>query len=447
MRIGFELFERGISVSAAGADYPVTYPEDVWKGFPSKRELAAELVALQTYAAPIASGEREVVYELPRPRFLDRYHEWFRLNLPYLRDANPSASDRLAPEALARIERTFRDGPPRNDVLSFAETSDDRAVVALTMGKDSLASLVIGRQMGCDLAAVSCFHPSLSDAFKVRIPQMEALGAHLGLPVHSVSDRVLELASAVSSGVPSTGLIWSMSVAVYCLLLLPFAHHYRARYLVLGNGFEFNYQTRPHRGGEPVEMSPLQSWTGTSTLDAWIGELTGGAVRVTSWIHSLHAIACHKLVHSVRPDVGLYQVSCRRSPAGDNPRWCQECSTCAENYLFLVAMGRDPATVGFTRTMLDERSSKLFPLAADGLDESDPYRHHAAMQELLGFRLARRHGDDSWPTRSVLERIADLDTAAWQACERLYLEPAETAAPLPMAGRSTAAARQLLSRA
>lgn len=444
MRIGFELTADGISVRVGGAEYQITYPEEIWRGFEPKHAFAAELVFLQTYGAPIAAGEREVVHDHPRPRFLDRYHDWFRLTLPYLKDRNPSAADRVAPEILARIEREFREERHRPDDFFFPATDATRAVVGLTMGKDSLASLVIGKEMGIDLVGVYAHHSSLANDRTIRIPRLEALGSHLHMPVHVVSERLKGPTNELLGESHPTGMIWSMSVAAHGLLLLPFAHYYRAGLLVLGNEFGLNHPIRLARSGEIVDLSPLQTAAGTSMLDGWIRGLTGGTVGVTSWVHSLHTLACHKLVHSVRPEIGFHQVSCRRSTAADDPRWCQRCGTCAENYLFASAMGRDPATLGFTRTMLDEGSADHFKIVKYGLDEGDPYRYHAARQELLGFHLSGCGREESWMHRHVFGKHGEVLRRNGTSLMREYLEPVDQETPLPMSAQSTAAARRLL---
>jgi len=310
-------------------------------------------------------------------------------------------------EELARLLETRELRPAEAHALPA--TDEAKAVVALTMGKDSLASVVVGRAMGLDLAAAYVCHPTLSGDFRARQPQLEALGRRLAMPVHTARDDTMALAPPVHG--PA---VESLRTAAYALLLLPFASRQGARYLTLGNGFEFNGQA-----------DSLQSAEGMSRLDAWIAAWTGGAVRVTSLIHALHPVACHKLVHGVRPEVGLHQVSCRR--AGE-VRWCEDCATCAQNYLFVRAMGRDPASLGFTRSMLDERSARHFSSTGD---------EHA-----LAAHLARRGGDDSFVVRRLLERHAALDV---EAAARRYLQPADAAVALPLAGRSTQAARRLLA--
>jgi hypothetical protein len=336
------------------AGRPVAYPEEVWKGFGPKQEFADLIASLLERGMSIL-------------------------------DERPSAHP-------------------------FPASNERKAVVALTMGKDSLASLLLGKEMGFDLAAAYVYHPTKSDEFKVRLPRMEALGAHLSIPVHGVRDEALALIQN-----HPTGAVGSLRTAFYCLLLLPFANHAGARRLILGNGYEFNYPM-----GKAL-VSPLQSAAGTAKLDAWIQAWTGGAVGVASWIASLHPIACHKLVHAVRPDIGAFQVSCRKPPAGDNLRWCQDCATCAENYLYIVAMGRDPATMGFTKSLLDERGAAHLLFDAD---PADPYRYHAARQLRLAAHLARH--------------IPILDDAERKALEDYYLHP------VPSPDLAAAAAGRLL---
>ena len=445
MRIRFELMNDGIAVEAGGTAHRIVYPEDVWRHFEAKTEFAVELVFLHTYGAPFASDDPEVVYDHPEPRFRDRYDEWFRLTLPYLIDRNPSVASRLAPEAVARVTRKFRGERRPADAIRFPQTNDRTAVLALTLGKDSLASLLIAKELGLDLSAVYCHPSSASDDPGVRALHLRELGSHLSIPVHVMRERVEATTSGLLGSTHSTGMMWSMSVAAYVLMMLPFVHHYRAGLLGVGNEFGLNYPIRVAHLPQTVEMSPLQTTAGTARLDAWIRALTGGASGVTSLVQSLHTIGCHKLVHLVRRDIGLHQVSCRKSRGGANPRWCQECGTCAENYLFIRSMGRDPASLGFTRTLFDEASSTHFNIVRNGLDDRDPFRFHAARQELLAFDMALRDDDGSWMARFVRERYGDFIGSHREALRREYLQPVDRETPLPLSAEAVAIARRLLA--
>jgi hypothetical protein len=94
--------------------------------------------------------------------------------------------------------------------------------------------------------------------------------------------------------------------------------------------------------------------------------------------------------------------------------------------------------------MFDEKSAGGFKVVTHGLDEGDPYRFHAARQELLGFHLARGTGQ-SWMEQYVLEKYGALIDREGEALEREYLDPVERETSLPMSAHATAAARRLLS--
>ena len=171
-------------------------------------------------------------------------------------------------------------------------------------------------------------------------------------------------------------------------------------------------------------------------------ELTSGAVRLTSPIHALHRMAGHMLIHQVRPQIGVHQMSCRSATA--SRRWCGACKTCAENSLFIRAMGRDPADLGLA-PMFDEVHADRFLIVSHGLDPGDPYKFHLAEQELLAFGAIASAGESTWMQRLVRGRYGARLEADLPRLEQTYLAPVGPPTALPLAAESFACARRLLT--
>jgi hypothetical protein len=436
MHLGYDIVDDGIAVSLDGRVGRFTYPEEIWRTFESKRELATELVFLTLYGVALGGADPTLRCDFPRPRFIDTYDRWFAATLPYLADVLETEPETLASER-ARLERRFL--AESTAPWRFPETRASSAIASLTMGKDSLASLVVARKLELDVVAVHCQHPSLSDDFRIRLPAMRAAGEALRLAVDSVIDDVKPLGRTAQGH--RSGILSSMSLAAYSLMLLPFAAFHRARHVLVGNEHELDHPMRA-RSGELVSLSPLQTVAGMGELDRWMAQMTSGQLRLTSPIQALHRLAGHALIHQVRPEVGAHQISCRRASAAQ--RWCGACKTCAESALFMAAVGRDPREVGL-RLLLDEAHGEHYALLSHGLDPADPYRFRLAEQELLAFGVIAAAGEDTAVQRLVRQRYgARLETDRVRL-ERTYLTPVEPPSALPLAAAALACARQLLA--
>lgn len=434
MRLDFELTDDGVEVALDGRRARIRWPGEVWPPFAAKRELATELVYLLTSGLALGQPGASVRYGFGRPRFLELYDRWLQATLPYLAEA--LGAERAT---LATVDRTFES--PEPGPWRYPDSEPNRAVVALTMGKDSLASVVVARRMGLDVTGVLCQHPSLSDDHLIRAPAMAALGAELGLSLHSMIDDVRGLTRSAAASGHSSGILWSMSIAGYALLLVPYAAAHRARYVLVGNEQELSHPLRTPSGAL-ILASPLQSVDGMGELDLWLGTLTSGGLRLTSVIHALHRLAGHWLIHGMRPEVGAHQISCRAARA--ERRWCGACRTCAENALFIAASGRDPTTLGLPLMFGAEHREHFF-VTDRAPDPTDPYRLRLAEQELLAFATLAPTGEDTFVQRLVRQRHGPALEAHRCRLERTYLTPVEPASPLPLSEAALACAKRLLA--
>ncbi|MFN7972029.1 MAG: hypothetical protein U0166_06710 [Acidobacteriota bacterium] len=432
MRLDFELTGDGLEVGLDGRRARIRWPGEVWQPFTAKRELATELVYLLTSGLALGQPGAPVRYGFGRPRFLDLYDRWLDSTRPYLAGSSAPTKRRSVPPIAPS-----RPGP---GTWRYPDTEPDRAVAALTMGKDSLASLVVARGMGLGVAGVLCQHPSISDDHLIRSPAMAAVGAELGLELHSMIDDVKGLTRSAAASAPS-GSLWSLSIASYALMLVPFAATRRARYVLVGNEQELSHPLRV-ASGAIVVASPLQSIAGMGELDRWLGALTSGGLRLTSVVHALHRLAGHWLIHRARPSVGVHQISCRAARA--DRRWCGACRTCAENALFIAACGRDPTSLGLPPMFGAEHREHFF-VTDRAPDPTDPFRFRLAEQELLAFATLAPSGEDTFVQRLVRRRHGSALEAGRSRLERAYLRPVEPASGLPLAAMALECARDLLT--
>ena len=91
----------------------------------------------------------------------------------------------------------------------------------------------------------------------------------------------------------------------------------------------------------------------------------GSNATFSSIIEPIHEIAIMKILHKRYPRIAKFQTSCELSekPKGDG-RWCENCSKCGRIYMFLLAHGINPKTVGFKHDLTRQKYHHLYALFA-----------------------------------------------------------------------------------
>jgi len=102
-----------------------------------------------------------------------------------------------------------------------------------------------------------------------------------------------------------------------------------------------------------------------------------------------------KILHRRYPEIAKYQMSCFfLEDTSATKRWCGQCSKCARMYIFMLALGINPETVGFTENMLGLKKADLFSLFG-GNDEFKGIYDESGLgknEQLLAFLMAYQKG-------------------------------------------------------
>jgi hypothetical protein len=121
--------------------------------------------------------------------------------------------------------------------------------------------------------------------------------------------------------------------------------------------------------------------------------LTNGGVQAISLVQPLHEMAVTKILYQRYPHLAKYQMSCHCNNEGaKNTRWCGACSKCARCFIFMKALGFDPATVGL-REMLTLKDKNHYSIFNQG-KEMCAYDSVGVGrdEQLLAFHLAAKRG-------------------------------------------------------
>ena len=177
----------------------------------------------------------------------------------------------------------------------------------------------------------------------------------------------------------------------FCLILLPIAYHFRARYIVVGNQQNMNFGF--------VNKNGYRTWPSFDQTDYWTRQqdtmlrmLSGGGVRVLSVIEPLTNIAITRLLFNRYREFTKYLVSCDSLDASEEKRWCHDCSKCARLQTMIRAVGGNPRQVGFHHDLLQTRHRKHYRLFGGRGADSYERSVEARDEQLLTFLMAWRNG-------------------------------------------------------
>lgn len=392
------LTSRGFKISVVRGntkkDFPIIFPKEIWEKYPRilKRSLLDNFAFVSTCHLPFQDNAiRDISYNGFRPENISSYLNNLFYTIPF--DAfMASGSSFDLYKALINTRFSFKVGNEKMAVKINDEKPlrADRAVIPFTFGKDSLLTYALTKELGIKSRLVFIVEPRELYAATHKREMVLQFSCEFNQPVYFLpnSSGVLRDASA------GTGWFgWELLLTTFTLLLLPFAYKDRSKYLFFANEASCNELTH---NGEAINFYPVyeqtDEWTKEESLIA--GNVTGMNFQAGSLIGSIHELAIIKILHSRYPEIGKYQMSCFADrPEAKHKRWCASCSKCARNYIFLLANGVKPETVGFSDDMLKDEFSNLYSIfesenGKEGFDATDLGRE----EQLLAFLLAYERG-------------------------------------------------------
>lgn len=80
--------------------------------------------------------------------------------------------------------------------------------------------------------------------------------------------------------------------------------------------------------------------------------MSANVCGVYSALEPLEELSIFYMLHTKFADIGKYQFSCSAThPLVKGSQWCHDCAKCYRNYVFSLAIGIDPASIGFKQDM------------------------------------------------------------------------------------------------
>ena len=399
--------DSGVEIRFRGSKYVIEYPDEIWKEYPleARDVLFDNLVYAETIHLPLTHKTGEIVYDTPPPYFQTYFFQNMVMDLPSCADVDGTST--------AELLKSFM-----NTTVSFKEqeikfpdhveeTREDSSVVSISFGKDSLLTWAVCREMGMNPQLCYVVEPLLTYEEKHKMVLAEEFHREFGVKLNKISHSAGKLRDGIMLGLGKTEIGWGLQSTEYALMILPVAHRYGARYILLGN--EQSCAEYYHdKEGFVCYPAYDQSHIWTKQIDSMTRQMTGGGVRYMSVIEPLNDIAVVYALYKRYPEVAKYHMSCFvETEAGRDHRWCLDCSVCSKMYLLIVASGFDPATVGLTRNMLTRECKDYYSLFGGSSVNTYALTGRGRDEQLFGFYLAWKNGDRSDLVQEFKDRFLD----------------------------------------
>lgn len=387
------VLDRGLEVTINNKSIRLRYPPTIWQRFPKSHQkiLAQNLAYALTFQIPyLYTSIEKVLYNMPVPLAEPFLFKGLSLALPSTAIMQPQKDKRVTSNLLRRLfEIEYVFSSTKTDIPSYNRTSfSDQAIMPFTFGKDSLLTYALARELGLKVWPVYISEPYspfeevtkklLSEPFKKEFhTQIAFLRNTLG---------VLRQ--------PYGWFGWELQLTQYSLMLLPYVYAKKAGYILFSNEQSCDDTVIDEDGFtcNPV-FEQSHSWLLQNSLMASL--VGGNSLSIGSLLEPIHEIAIMRILHKRFPLIAKYQSSCdlpdKPKSAG---RWCEHCSKCARMYIFLLAHGINPKTVGFKHDMLKQKYLGYYAIFSEGRIQDFGYDQSEAgkNEQILAFRMAYKRG-------------------------------------------------------
>ncbi|MEK7165904.1 MAG: hypothetical protein AAB874_03820 [Patescibacteria group bacterium] len=385
--------DTGIEVKINDKLFRLHYPPSIWQRFPkTHRKILAQNIAFSTtfHLPYLYTSLKRLFYNIPVPLSEAFLFKGMSLSLPSTAIMQTQKHKRITSDLLRRLyEVDYVFSNKKTDIPPYNRTSfSDYVIMPFTFGKDSLLTFALAKDLGLTVFPVYISEPHL--------PYEEATKKLLSVPFKK------EFKVKIAFLRNSLGLLrepygwfgWEMQLTQYSLMLLPYVYAKRAGYILFSNEQSCNETVIDEDGFRynPV-YEQSHSWLLQNSLMTSI--IGGNSLSIGTILEPLHDLAIMKILHQRYPKIAKYQSSCdlEEKPKTDS-RWCENCSKCARIYIYLLAHGVNPKTVGFMHNLLRDKYHHLFTVFASehvrrfGYDQSEVGND----EQLLAFLMAYQKG-------------------------------------------------------
>lgn len=391
--ITYQLADDGFSVEVFDKKYSVKYPSEIWSNQTNdfKRILVENFVYSRAKSLCL-KFDRIFNFKISRPVVRELVNYGIRQDLPRLAWLSKIKIPDLVDIFNRNVPKeVFNQDNLNSSTLTNKLDSKDKAILALSFGKDSLLSYGLAKELGLDLHLVYVKEMVAQNQPEENFKQLilEDFSKKEKVEIEFLFDNVDEISLGDNGDRKIEDLENTNGMLAFTLELLPFSHHYGAKYLIFGN--EANFSDFFSEGEFKIYPSFDQSVIYADKINRLLNQLIGGRFQVASLVEPIYNLVEMAILVNRYPRLLPYLMSC--SPqSGDLEKWCYHCPMCAKAFVYLVAVGGRPEQIGFSQDFFSLRYQSLYPLFNDQIERAYEKPESVRDEQLLAFLMSYRRG-------------------------------------------------------
>lgn len=396
-QISGNILNNGVELLIGDGRFTLEFPDEVWNDYPEdlKRIFIDNYTFLKSLHLPqLLNNSSRLVFSTSYPLFKSQLYNCLLNSIPFCADVD----GRSTVEELKRylnLEFEFSD----HDVKypSYTKKLNEKAVLSMSFGKDSLLSYGLANELGLDVSPVISFDNDCLRENQYKMNILRRFSHEFGKKVWSIKNDTSIIHRHEYWDAPDTEWGVGHLITEYCLNMLPYAHHLNASYVLLGNEKSCDdfYINKEGYKSYPVYDQSSEWMLELSKMTKF---LTNNQMQVVSLIEPLYELAILKILHNRYPEIGKYQMSCfpDENEYGKSHYWCEHCSKCARVFILMKANNLDPARVGFKTDMLRSEFRKIYSIFGVGKEKDYAVGYDVSGcgrdEQLYAFYLAYKNG-------------------------------------------------------
>jgi hypothetical protein len=338
--------------------YAITFPDDIWKTTPPsvRATLTENLTYANTHFIPLLLDRDGIYYDMGIPLFESFLYRNQLYDLTYCEwvDSKPLLSYVKRFYNLDLDFSSYKSAMPLAEELRFKKMAKDSAVLPFSFGKESMLAFALCNELGINPILVYTDEPTQPYERLPKQQILNKLSKEFGVKTYYTGNEPGMFRYGEAFGLTDKSDVgWAAQTTILSLMAIPFAYRHQSRYILYGtehanNDIEQNEDWKIYSSFDQTEF-----WTAQQSNMTRI--LTGGHTTVNCLLEPLEELHIFHMLHSKYTEYGKYQFSCFASkPLVEGSQWCHNCSKCARNFLYAVALGIDPEKVGFKKNLLED---------------------------------------------------------------------------------------------
>ncbi len=389
--IGFQK-EDSFGFNILGKNYFVQYSKGIFSALPKdfRDILVANFVYCRTKPLCLVSG-KSLSYNFSKPDLKDFIDYGIKKDLPRIAFFEKLNANKIIKqfEKSGNLEQFQKKIEDKNKIFSW-QTSQNKAVLALSFGKDSLLSYGIAKELGLKIYPIYVMDKNnLNDPeefFKKKI--IKEFSKKEKLQINYLFDGADNVFLNGSFKKNIAELENTNGMLAFSLELIPFVKSFGAKYIIFGN--EANFSDYFKKDGKKVYPSFDQSIFYSKKTNQNLKKITKNSVQIVSLVEPIYNIVEMAILRNRYSYLLPYLMSC--SPKNNCDKWCYDCPMCAKAFLYFIACGGTASQIGFNQDFFKLKYKRFYPLFNPLINRAYEKPKAVRDEQLLAFFLAFQRG-------------------------------------------------------